>query len=325
MRIINQMARLPSEACHRTKELEVIKMAWRPTQYLIEGELDNTHSNKVTGWMKFAGLKEKVTFNLDGNFHRDIRGAKIHFIGDAYEDQADVDPGGYFDGFAQHQTGKVGDMTAGLPPADYVPYPYIEWYSEQNGRVVIELEPVQVEVIATPIPAIESDPVSREEQNRNMAEFLGGLAQELNIPDERAICAGGDAIVKANKRAANNKIRGMKLLTKEIRKKLPPLYSQDGKGGKAIAYLKLFTPDSSWTWWAVEGSPIKDENGQEVDFKIFGLVDGHDRELGYFVLSELEEVRGPMGLPIERDLYWQPKMLEEIAPEMFRDSEEGGG
>ena len=47
------------------------------------------------------------------------------------------------------------------------------------------------------------------------------------------------------------KIPGMKLLTKEIRKKLPPLYGQDGKGGKAIAYLKLFTPDSGFTWCAI--------------------------------------------------------------------------
>ena len=65
-------------------------MAWRPTQYLIEGELDNTALGNVTGWMTFAGLNEKVTFDLEGNFHRDIRGAKIHFTGDAYEDNADL-------------------------------------------------------------------------------------------------------------------------------------------------------------------------------------------------------------------------------------------
>ena len=276
--------------------------------------------------MEFAGIKGKVTFDLKGNFHRDIRGAKIRFTGDAYEDQADVDPGDYFDGFAEHQTGKVGDMTAGLPPADYMAdYCYLEWYGDANGRVVIELETVQVEVIGTPIPAIESDPISREEQNRNMAGFLGGLAQELNIPNERAICVGGDTVVKADKRAANNKIRGMKLLTDEIRKKLPPLYSQDGKGGKAVVYVKYFTPSSSWTWLATEGEPVLDESGkQEVDFKFFGLVEGHEKELGYFLFSELEDVRGPMGLPIERDLYWQPKTLEEIAPEMFNDTENGG-
>ena len=34
-------------------------MAWRPTRYLIEGELNNTVLGKITGWMKFAGIKEK--------------------------------------------------------------------------------------------------------------------------------------------------------------------------------------------------------------------------------------------------------------------------
>ena len=299
-------------------------MAWRPTEYLIEGELDNTHPGKVTGWMRFAGIKDKVTFDLEGNFHRDIRGAKIHFTGDAYEDQVDLDPGDYFDGFAQDQTGEVGDMTAGLPPQDYVNYPYIEWYSEQNGRVVIELQHAQVEVIGTPIPACESDPISRQQQNLNMAKFLGGLAAELNLPEERAICVGANTVVTADKRAANNRIRGMKLLTQEIRKKLPPLYSQDGKGGKAVAQVKYFTPSSSWTWYGVEGEPVVDDSGKEIDFRFFGLVDGHCKELGYFMLSELEEVQGPMGLPIERDLHWQPKTLQEIAPEMFSDSEEGG-
>ena len=56
-------------------------MAWRPTRYLIEGELDNTVPGKVTGWMEFAGMDGKVTFDLTGDFHRDIRGAKIHFVG----------------------------------------------------------------------------------------------------------------------------------------------------------------------------------------------------------------------------------------------------
>ena len=290
-------------------------MAWRLTQYVQEGELDNTHPGKVTGWIKFAGIIEKVTFELEGNFHRDIRGAKIHFTGDAYDDGADIDCGNYFEGFALHQTGKAGDMTAGLPPNDYGSSGYLEVYSKQNGRIVIELEPTQIEVIGTPIPAIESDPISREEQNRNMAEFLGSIAQEMNIPEDRVICIGGDTAVKADKRAANDKIRGMKLLTQEICKKLPPLYSQDGKGGKAIAYVKFFTPDSGFTFWATE------YDGEDT---FFGLVDGHFKELGYFSLSELESVNGPMGLPIERDLYWKPKTLEEIAPEMFNDSEKGG-
>jgi len=300
-------------------------MAWRPTQYLIEGTLDNSVPNKVTGWMQFAGVKEKVTFDLKGNFHRDIRGAKIRFTGDAYEDQADVNPDGYFDGFAPHQTGNVGDITAGLSPQDYVEYPYIEWYSEANGRVVLELEKSQVELLTQPIPACESDPISRKEQAENMAGFLCGLASELGISEKQALTTGNTVAVERAKRIiANDKIRGMKLLPKEIREKMPALYSQDGKGGKAIVYTKYFTPSSSWTWLVLEGEPVLDESQNEVDYRFFGLVFGHEREFGYFLLSELEEVRGPMGLPIERDLHWQPKTLDEIAPEMFKNPEKGG-
>jgi hypothetical protein len=101
----------------------------------------------------------------------------------------------------------------------------------------------------------------------------------------------------------------MKLLTKEIRRKLPKLYEQEDKGSKAVAHVKFFTPDSNpWTWYATEF------DGRDT---FFGLVDGHEKELGYFSLAELEKARGPMGLAIERDLYWKPKTLKEIAPEMF--------
>ncbi|MBA7577974.1 hypothetical protein ES708_19830 [subsurface metagenome] len=90
------------------------------------------------------------------------------------------------------------------------------------------------------------------------------------------------------------------------------MYEQDGKGGDAIAYVKLFTPSGSWSWY------ITEFDGEDT---FFGLVDGYEKELGYFSLKELQLVRGPLGLPIERDLYWQPKTLREIAPEMFKRDE----
>jgi hypothetical protein len=156
-------------------------MAWRPSRYLIEGELDNTTPGKVTGWMRFGGMKGKVTFDLKGNFHRDIRGAKIRLKGDGCG--TDPEATKYMDGFHEHQTGDVGDMTAGLPPADYVSgYCYLEWYGDENGRVVIELDPDQVEVIGQPIPACESDPISREQQAQNMANFLADVSRDLDVP-----------------------------------------------------------------------------------------------------------------------------------------------
>lgn len=155
-------------------------MAWRPSEYLMEGELDNTTPGKVTGWMRFAGMKEKVTFDLKGNFHRDIRGAKIRLKGDGGEDNPVAES--YMDSFHRHQTGDVGDITAGREPRDYVAYPYIEWYGDENGRVVVELDPEQVEIIGRPIPACESDPIPRSEQARKMANFLAGISQEAGVP-----------------------------------------------------------------------------------------------------------------------------------------------
>ena len=81
-------------------------MAWRPTKYLLDGELDNTILGKVTGWIRFTGLKEKVLFDLKGNFHRDIRGAKIKFFSNGYESNEKAEE--YMQGFSLNQTGKAG-------------------------------------------------------------------------------------------------------------------------------------------------------------------------------------------------------------------------
>lgn len=96
----------------------------------------------------------------------------------------------------------------------------------------------------------------------------------------------------------------MKLLTKAIAKKLPKLYSQDNNPDPMLV-VKFFTPDSNWTWYAIEF------DGEDT---FFGYVEGFEAELGYFSLSELSNARGPLGLPIERDLYWHPKPLSAVRP-----------
>jgi hypothetical protein len=98
---------------------------------------------------------------------------------------------------------------------------------------------------------------------------------------------------------------------------LPAIGSTDGQGADAVALIKLFTPDSSWTWHITEASREGD------DVLMFGLVDGHVKELGYVSLHELMSVRGPIGLLIERDIYWSPKRIGDIAPELFAGMEAG--
>jgi hypothetical protein len=150
--------------------------AWRPYANLVAGELDNREPGKVTGWLRFTGMREDMTLDLKGDFHRDIRGTLVRLRNDT---PAEAAPG-YMDGVSSRQTGKVGDMTAGRAPMDYVEYPYFEWYSEQNGRVVLELSAEQVEVIGTPRPWKDERPVSRAEQEQNMGEFLAAVAASFD-------------------------------------------------------------------------------------------------------------------------------------------------
>ncbi len=93
------------------------------------------------------------------------------------------------------------------------------------------------------------------------------------------------------------------LMPPEVAAQLPPLYSQEEQGDNAIAVVKFFTPWTTWTWYASEYDPEKR--------LCFGVVVGLERECGYFSLDEIEDLRGPGGLRIERDLYWQPRPLKE--------------
>lgn len=95
----------------------------------------------------------------------------------------------------------------------------------------------------------------------------------------------------------------MQLLTKELRAKLPPLYTGEEKGIQALALVKFFTPFSIWKWYASEF------DGEDT---FFGLVVGVEAELGYFSLSELQKIRGVHGLRVERDLHYKPKTLGEL-------------
>lgn len=98
----------------------------------------------------------------------------------------------------------------------------------------------------------------------------------------------------------------MKLLTKEIQRDLPKLYETANKNNP-VAYVKFFTPDANWTWYILEGE--EQENG---DWLFFAYVQGIENEYGYVLLSELESVRGPFGLKVERDIFFRPTPLEEI-------------
>jgi len=81
----------------------------------------------------------------------------------------------------------------------------------------------------------------------------------------------------------------------------PKLYGQEGKGDEALVHVKLFDPTGSWTWFITEFDPAENT--------AFGLVNGHEAEVGYIDLNELANARGHMGIGIEIDMHFKPQTL----------------
>lgn len=97
----------------------------------------------------------------------------------------------------------------------------------------------------------------------------------------------------------------MKLMTKEIERRLlkvAPDSTEELTPQATPVLVKFFDPTGRGTWYAVEGERL--DGG---DWRFFGYVVSplgpECDEFGYFHLSELESVRGRMGLGIERDRY----------------------
>lgn len=90
--------------------------------------------------------------------------------------------------------------------------------------------------------------------------------------------------------------------------------SLEEKGFDHAPVVKLFTPDAGATWLLAELDPDAPDHA-------YGLCDlglGCP-ETGWVSLAELAAVRGPLGLPVERDLYFRAeKRLSAYAREAQR-------
>ena len=147
--------------------------------------------------------------------------------------------------------------------------------------------------------AIEAAFAAGEKYTRDVGDIFGGPDSEPFNPQKLREAASEIWSLYMG-------VMHSKLLPWEIRESLPPLYAQENESDPVV-YVKFFTPDSFWTWFATEFDGLN---------TFFGLCVGHEEELGYFLLSELESARGPLGASIERDLHFTPKRLSEAKVEL---------
>jgi len=94
----------------------------------------------------------------------------------------------------------------------------------------------------------------------------------------------------------------MRLMTDELKQKMPKLYEQE-KNPDPTVWIKLFDTLGTWTWYATEF------DGEDL---FFGWIDGHELEAGYFSLLELESTCF-RGIPrIERDINFEPCPMSKL-------------
>lgn len=97
----------------------------------------------------------------------------------------------------------------------------------------------------------------------------------------------------------------MKLLTEKIKNELPKLYSTESVPmDKKMVHAKFFNPCGEGSWYVLEYDKKNDV--------AFGYVDVLEGEFGYFSIKELESIKLPFGLTIERDINFKPTLLKDI-------------
>lgn len=99
----------------------------------------------------------------------------------------------------------------------------------------------------------------------------------------------------------------MKLLTKEIISKFEkhPFGSQEEKGMDAEVLVKYFNPCGTGTWLITEAECVGD------DWRLFGYCYLFEWEWGFLMLSELESLRLPFRLTIERDIHSSGELVRD--------------
>lgn len=172
-------------------------MAWRIHEHVIRGEIDNRVKGLVRGKLWLAGLAQPVALELRGNAHPDLAGCLLTFTNPS--PPVAMREAESF----RLQRGMIGDLTASRrvrvfdvpiedalamirrgekPPEHMANALYLEWFSEANGRVVIESAGFVLEISA---PEWRMSPAEDQERAEQAAAGFAGFIAPLTEAIER--------------------------------------------------------------------------------------------------------------------------------------------
>jgi hypothetical protein len=173
-------------------------MAWRIADNVVRGELDNRTPGLVQGKIWLAGREAPLALRLSGNGHKDLAGCKLTFSNPAPKADPSIS-------LNPEQTGVVGDMTAArkvrvIDNLDYETIKgdepltehmanalYLEWFSEANGRVVIESTDYKI-WLGEPDwrPSSEDEARQHQANAEAMQSFMERISESFDPREEAA-------------------------------------------------------------------------------------------------------------------------------------------
>ena len=167
-------------------------MAFRIHESVVRGEIDNRVKGVVRGKIWVEGRADPLTLDLDGNAWPDLAGCLLVFTNPQKRIQH-----AHLDSLHPIQRGGIGDLTASRkvrvfdvpldealrmmdrkekPPEHMANCLYLEWFSEANGRVVIESADYELSISA---PEWRLTPEEDEERAKQAAAGMAGFMNKL--------------------------------------------------------------------------------------------------------------------------------------------------
>lgn len=168
-------------------------MAFRIHDSVLRGEIDNREKGIVRGKIWVHGRDEPITLELKGNAWPDLAGCLLKFT-NPHEPVRLPN----IESLHLMQCGTIGDLTASRkvrvfdmpteeaylmskrgekPPEHMANCLYLEWFSESNGRVVVESTDYQLEISTS---LWQLTPEEDEQRARDAAAGMSGFMQKLS-------------------------------------------------------------------------------------------------------------------------------------------------
>ncbi|RYD36771.1 MAG: hypothetical protein EOP87_04835, partial [Verrucomicrobiaceae bacterium] len=175
-------------------------MAWRIDEAVTRGEIDNTVEGRTTGRIWLAGRDSPLVLSLDGDCWRDLAGTRLLF------ENPEPAQGSDGDALDVNQSGVIGDMTASRKSkirisageggavyeeeekegaCEWRNVLYLEWFSDINGRVVLEAWNYKLTIFPHAWQMDEDAEEAQKLANLNaMRDFMSQVIQRRTPDDE---------------------------------------------------------------------------------------------------------------------------------------------